>query len=333
MLCEHVRGRKQCRLLGEITNSRNSTILPRCGGNVTFRGIVENASLHYWRPSRLSYHTSYHAMRVSYLRNILFLLDLFIVTVGCANVNISGDAVTTRFWDCCKPSCSWKNKGAVSKPVLSCGINDKPIDIEAGTGCTGGTAFQCSDQQPWAVNDTFAYGFAGAFITPDLTGGKIEESWCCGCYQLDFTSDPLKGKTMVIQASNTAYDIKTTNRFSLAVPGGNTTSHDACSRQYGVDQSVFGNNNTGVNRKEDCDRLPSNLKSACQWRFDWFKDASFPTAKFKRVACPTDLTNKTQCIRDDDLEVKGLVPSLAKSFSPSFSVNALAITIAILLSA
>ncbi|KAF2639235.1 endoglucanase [Massarina eburnea CBS 473.64] len=264
-------------------------------------------------------------MTASYLRNILFLLDLFVIIVGAANVNISGEAITTRFWDCCKPSCAWKNKGTVSRPVLSCGIDDKPIDIDAGTGCNGGTAYQCSNQQPWSVNDTFSYGFAGAFIKPELTGGKIEDSWCCACYQLDFTSDPLRGKILVVQASNTAYDINTANRFSLAIPGGNTTSHDACAKEYGVDQSVFGTDNSGVNKKEDCDKLPSNLKSACQWRFDWFKDASFPTANFKRVACPTELTDKTQCTRDDEKEVKGLVQSLATSFAPSFSIAALAI--------
>lgn len=166
---------------------------------------------------RLSFppHANAKAMRAHH--SVFCFLDLLAVVVSAANVNVSGEAVTTRFWDCCKPSCAWKNKGPLSQPVESCGIDDKPIGIEAGTGCNGGTAYQCSGQQPWSVNDTFSYGFAGAFIKPELTGGKIEEAWCCACYQLDFTSDPLKGKTMIVQASNTAYDVKTENRFSLAV--------------------------------------------------------------------------------------------------------------------
>lgn len=153
----------------------------------------------------------------SYLRNILFLLDLLVVVVNCANLNISGEGITTRFWDCCKPSCAWKAKADFNRPVLSCSADDKPTDIDAGTGCNGGSAYQCSNQQPWKVNDTLSYGFAGVFIVPGLTGGKIEDAWCCACYQLDFTSDPLKGKTLIVQASNTAYDVSTTNRFSLAV--------------------------------------------------------------------------------------------------------------------
>jgi len=150
-------------------------------------------------------------------RNALLSLELFAVVAQCANVNYSGEAITTRYWDCCKPSCAWPEKADVTSPVLSCTADGKPTDITAGTACgTGGTAFGCSDQQPWAVNDTFSFGFAGAWIMPDLTRG-IEGAWCCACYQLDFTSDPLRGKTMIIQASNSAYDITTSNRFSLAV--------------------------------------------------------------------------------------------------------------------
>jgi hypothetical protein len=153
----------------------------------------------------------------SYFRNTLFLLDLFVAFGNGALLNYTGEAVTTRFWDCCKPSCAWKDKASFSRPVLSCSADDKPIDINAGTGCNGGNGYQCSDQQPWAVNDTFSYGYSGVFIKPELTDNKIEDAWCCACYQLEFTSEPLRGKTMIVQASNTAYDVKTTNRFSLAV--------------------------------------------------------------------------------------------------------------------
>jgi hypothetical protein len=156
-------------------------------------------------------------MMPQYYRNAFVSLELFAVLAQCANLNYSGEAITTRYWDCCKPSCAWPEKAEVNKPVLSCTADNKPTDIQAGTACgTGGTAFGCSNQQPWAVNDTFSYGFAGAWIMPNLMSG-IEGGWCCACYQLDFTSDPLRGKTLIVQASNSAYDVTTTNRFSLAV--------------------------------------------------------------------------------------------------------------------
>ncbi|KAF2268136.1 hypothetical protein CC78DRAFT_589114 [Lojkania enalia] len=236
-------------------------------------------------------------MTPSYLRNILVLLDLFVVFVQSAEP--SGIAWTTRFWDCCKPSCSWNGKADFSQPVQTCNKEDNPLkDFNAGTGCNGGDAFSCSNQQPWAVNDTFSYGFAGIYIT-----GHVEDFWCCACYRLNFTSDPLTNKSMIIQASNTAYDVTTTNRFSLAIPGGNTTSYDACASQFGVEQSVFGQTNQGVASREDCDNLPESLQAGCQWRFDWFMDASYPSATFERVVCPSELTEITGCTRKDDSSV------------------------------
>ncbi|KAF1831103.1 barwin-like endoglucanase [Decorospora gaudefroyi] len=211
-----------------------------------------------------------------YLRNIVLSSQLVAVLAQGADFSYSGEAVTTRFWDCCKPSCGWIGKADFSSPVLSCTADDAPADFAAGTGCNGGGAYQCSDQQPWAINDTLSYGFAGVYITSDLTHGAIEDAWCCACYQLDFTSEPLIGKSMIVQASNTAYDVNTASRFSLAVPGGNTTSTNACAKQYGVSQSVFGENNAGVSSSDDCDNLPENLQPGCRWRFDWFQDASYP---------------------------------------------------------
>ncbi|KAH7075887.1 endoglucanase [Paraphoma chrysanthemicola] len=267
-------------------------------------------------------------MTPHYLRNLPLALELFVVLAQCANLNYSGEAITTRYWDCCKPSCAWTGKADVSRPVLSCTADDKPTDVAAGTACgTGGTAFQCSNQQPWAINDTVSYGFAGAFITPGLTSGGIEGAWCCACYQLDFTSDPLRGKSLIIQASNTAYDITSTNRFTLAIPGGNTTSGNACAQQYGVSQTVFGQNNMGVSKKEDCQSLPEPLRAGCTWRFDWFKDASFPSANFKRVVCPAEITNRSGCTRKDDRVLAGDAVASAPSLASSFSKTAVVASI------
>ncbi|KAJ4987211.1 beta-endoglucanase [Stagonosporopsis vannaccii] len=239
-------------------------------------------------------------MTPTYQRNVFLVLELFIVLASCTRLDYSGEALTTRYWDCCKPSCGWRGKASVNDPVGSCTANGEPISLDAGTGCNGGTAFACSQQQPWAVNDTFSYGFAGAFLTKEMVGGATEDAWCCACYQLDFTSEPLRGKSMIVQASNTAYDITTANRFSIAVPGGNTTSADGCATQFGVSQAVFGEAGQGVSSKDDCQNLPRSLQPACEWRFDWLQDASFPSADFKRVVCPSEITERTGCVRNDD---------------------------------
>ena len=38
------------------------------------------------------------------------------------------------------------------------------VDVNAQSGCNGGGAYVCHDQQPWAVNDNLAYGFAAATV-------------------------------------------------------------------------------------------------------------------------------------------------------------------------
>jgi hypothetical protein len=99
---------------------------------------------------------------------------------GAATVQASSSGVTTRYWDCCKGSCGWSGKASVSNPITSCDRNDSPLtNYAAVNGCqSGGQAYMCSNQSPWAVNDTLALGFAAVRIN-----GGSESSWCCACYK------------------------------------------------------------------------------------------------------------------------------------------------------
>ena len=110
----------------------------------------------------------------------LALLALSAGFATLAAAGASGTGSTTRYWDCCKGSCAWPGKAAVSSPIKTCNISDQPLsDPNAASGCgTGGTAFMCSDQSPWAVTDSLAYGFAAVSIP-----GGTEASWCCACYE------------------------------------------------------------------------------------------------------------------------------------------------------
>lgn len=90
----------------------------------------------------------------------------------------SGSGQSTRYWDCCKPSCSWSGKASVNRPVLACDANNNPLsDASVKSGCDGGSAYTCANNSPWAVNDQLSYGFAAT----KLSGGT-ESSWCCACY-------------------------------------------------------------------------------------------------------------------------------------------------------
>ncbi|KAF2756408.1 barwin-like endoglucanase [Pseudovirgaria hyperparasitica] len=236
------------------------------------------------------------AMKLSINSLAIFIVATLYTNV--AEVLAAEDTLTLtgRYWDCCKPSCGWDNKADFGSPVQSCDARNKPLsDFNAGTGCNGGTAYACSNQSPWAVNDTFAYGFAGTYLK-----GVLEDAWCCSCYELKFTTGNLTGKTMTVQTSNTDYDVLNDNMFTLAIPGGNNSDYGACDGQYNIDNSVFGSSGTGVSSVEDCDNLPDAQQEGCRFRFTWLQDIDRPQANFRRVQCPVELTNITGCIRNDD---------------------------------
>ncbi|OAF54357.1 hypothetical protein VC83_09324 [Pseudogymnoascus destructans] len=127
---------------------------------------------------------------------LLTLLPFFLAAPSLA---VSGTKQTTRYWGCCKPSCSWSGKASFKTgPVQSCDKNDNVLaNVDTKSACdNGGPAFMCSNESPWAVSDSLAYGYAAVSIA-----GGTEASWCCAYYELTFTSDPVSGKKMIVQAT------------------------------------------------------------------------------------------------------------------------------------
>lgn len=145
---------------------------------------------------------------------LLLLLSALLFPSGAtASVNQTGSAITEKYYDCCKSDCSWPAKASVNNPVAICDNNDNPLtDFNTGSSCGGGDTYPCPDQVPWAVNDTFAYGYAGVFLMDHAS-----DAWCCACYELTFTSTSVKGQKMVVQAHNSLFDLKTSNKFTFNV--------------------------------------------------------------------------------------------------------------------
>ncbi|KAI9468917.1 MAG: K-family cellulase [Benjaminiella poitrasii] len=204
----------------------------------------------------------------------------------------SGSGSTTRYWDCCKSSCSWPGKASVSAPVDVCAANGiSLLDSNTVSGCNGGSGYMCNNNQPWAINDNLSYGFAAASIA-----GSNEAGWCCGCYELTFTSGPVSGKKMVVQVTNTGGDLGS-NHFDLQIPGGGVGIFNGCASQWGAPNDGWGARYGGVSSASDCASLPSQLRDGCNWRFNWFKNADNPSMTFKQVTCPSELTIRTGCER------------------------------------
>lgn len=168
---------------------------------------------------------------------LLAILPFFL-----ASVEAQSTGKTTRYWDCCKASCGWTKKISLASgasPVKSCDKSDNPLtNFDAKSACdssvSNGPAFMCSNQSPWAVSDTLAYGFAATTIA-----GGTEASWCCACYELTFTSGPISGKKMIVQSTNTGGDLGS-NQFDLAIPGGGFGIFNGCSTEWGTPSGGWG---------------------------------------------------------------------------------------------
>nr|ADU33285.1 endo-beta-1,4-glucanase [Chrysomela tremula] len=210
---------------------------------------------------------------------------------------LSGTGITTRYWDCCKPSCSWADHVTYTKnatPVTSCSV-DGVTEIDAGiqSGCAedgSGSSYTCSNQQPFIVNSTLAYGFAAA----SFIGGE-DYGWCCSCMLLSFQGQ-LAGKQMLVQVTNTGSPLST-NQFDIEIPGGGVGLYPyGCATQWGADpESGWGERYGGVSSAEECSQLPESLQAGCLWRFDFMEGVSNPNVTFYQVECPSELVAITGC--------------------------------------
>lgn len=208
---------------------------------------------------------------------------------------VSGDGITTRYWDCCKPSCAWHENinQTIKRPVTSCQIDGViPINIEKQSGCadTGGESYMCNNQQPWIVNKTLAYGFTAV----SFNGGE-ENTLCCSCLLLKFKGQ-LAGKSMVVQYTNTGGPLKS-NHFDIQMPGGGVGIFPlGCERQWNASEHGWGDQYGGVHTKPECTQLPAPLQSGCRFRFDFMEGVSNPNVSFYQVECPAELIAITGCI-------------------------------------
>jgi len=170
----------------------------------------------------------------------------------------------TRYWDACKPHCSWIGNGdqgradttseesyqATMTTVRNCNINDVEIPTftlskavqqywigweGVPSACEIGKkgAFTCTDMVPVAVNDTLAYAFGAG------PAGTV----CGKCYHMQYdgsfkdvgpsnapkaTHKALKGKHLILMSSNIGHDVKD-GQFDVMVPGGGVGIYDALS--------------------------------------------------------------------------------------------------------
>lgn len=149
-----------------------------------------------------------------------FLLRFAIFcSIPISTTGASVGALTTRSWNCCKPSCSWPEAADVNNPVTTCDKSNVPLESYNQTSSCDkppeGGAYACADQHPWQVDDTISYGYAAVHLA-----GADKSTWCCACYELHFNTgvgqSPLLNRTMVVQAVSMT-DSVASNTFDLLV--------------------------------------------------------------------------------------------------------------------
>jgi hypothetical protein len=213
------------------------------------------------------------------------------------------DGYATRYWDSCKPHCAWSGKGG---PVArTCHADGSKAGVDEASACDGGPAGTCTDQIPQIVNDTIAYAFAA---TP---GGGND---CGKCYMLTFkgtgasaTNTPtddahksIKGKHLIVMASNIGYDVSN-NQFDIMIPGGGTGAFSGCQKMgLSCAGASHGGFLTTCNFSKSClinmcnqeYANNANMKQGCLFLANWMNAANNPEVKFVEVECPSALSAK-----------------------------------------
>jgi hypothetical protein len=259
---------------------------------------------------------------------MLFIAALLAVCLAAA-ANAQQKGWMSRYWDGCKPNCSWVEKaqhipGTICK---NCDINDNEIDATGDnpSSCDGGNAYTCWDMSPFAdPNDpNKAYGFAATPGTGDQCG-KCFEIVFDGGFQHHYQGNEngyaphaaLKNKVLIVMSSNIGHDVSS-GQFDLLVPGGGVGQFDSFSNQLGINVSDLGERYGGflsdceksvgydgatVLQFQTCLRNKCNsvfgdpkhalLKDGCNFYADWFMAAGNPTLTYKEVECPQVLVDK-----------------------------------------
>lgn len=229
-----------------------------------------------------------------------------VTTLISAQKLISGSAKSTIYSDMCKPSCSWIDKADFNSYLKSVTKSGQKADQNAPSGCVSydpNAAFADPKQQPFAINNSLAYGYAAA----GRLNGASERDLCCSCLELTFTSTAIQGKKMIVQITNTGSDLNG-NHIDLQIPGGGWGIFEMGQQQLYGNKYFFGRRYGGVSTREQCSGLPSELQSGCQFRFDWFEGADNPNVAFKTVVCPARITEISGCVRKDAVTLPSQSP-------------------------
>ena len=242
-----------------------------------------------------------------------------VATGGCPTIKTKGgggSGFASRYWDCCKPHCSWPEHsgGNYSK---QCTNKGKSANTNWGDGsiCSGGPQMTCTSQIPFTIDGCEEYGFAFAAV-PASNGGQ-----CGKCFQLTFTGEghysstnantrklKTKNKKLIIMATNVGGDVQQ-GQFDIMIPGGGVGMFNGCSsmgwgsqgEQYGGLLSECEKENNYKAAKyascltEKCNKSFANdeeAKKGCLFLATWMEAAGNPEHNYVEGECPAVLKSR-----------------------------------------
>ncbi len=233
---------------------------------------------------------------------------------------LSGYGWASRYWDCCKPSCSWSDNAGWGNEARECDVNQNVLSNKYSKSLceSGGYSTTCLSQIPFTINGCDKLGFAFAAVP----GGQ---GVCGRCFALEFTGEgkyetrknhrALQGKKLIVMASNIGYDV-TSGQFDILIPGGGEGYYlgkcgnvlgSVSSTQYGgllsdCENSVgwgLSDDDMYTQRKQcltnKCNSVFANKAKArqgCLFLADFLEAAGNPNLKYYEVECPQVLKDR-----------------------------------------
>ena len=219
--------------------------------------------------------------------------------------------------------------------MRQCSKDNHPItNYNERSGCQGGGAYTCWDQAPF--RDENDPGLSFGFVAVPARAGAS----CGSCFELRYTGDgyyvpqdpgsrKLKGKRMIVQATNIGADVFS-GQMDLMIPGGGTGLFNGCTRQWGNHDlgATYGGflskcqnehgavcaNNGGRLRcvgvefpdaqheevkkcvRKMCGEIfegRDELLLACHWFSQWFEAADNPNFDYRPIDCPEQLVARS----------------------------------------
>ena len=245
-----------------------------------------------------------------------------VVTTGCPAIKTkggaSGSGFASRYWDGCKPSCSWKNNAGSAGPAKQCSANGKTenTNYDEQSVCNGGGAATCTSQIPFTIDGCDNIGFAFAAV-PASNGGQ-----CGKCFQLTFTGKgkyetkqnhkALAGKKLIVMVTNIGADVNQ-GQFDVMIPGGGVGLYNGTSgygwgaqgAQYGgllsdCETEVGYNASNLLEKRKSCLTEKCNkafasdatAKQGCLFLANFMEAAGNPNHDYVEVECPEVLKSK-----------------------------------------